>query len=63
MVNCITSETLAALKTALKELVVRDLQCTQVIVNREEMLGHYHYLRAGNPVFIISFTGSESYIV
>jgi len=63
VVNCITSETLAALKTALKELVVRDLQCTQVIVNREEMLGHYHYLRAGNPVFIISFTGSESYIV
>ena len=63
VVNCITSETLAALKTALKELVVRDLQCTQVIVNREEMLGHYHYLRAGNPVFIISFTGSTSYIV
>ena len=63
VVNCITSETLAALKTALKELVVRDFQCTQVIVNREEMLGHYHYLRAGNPVFIISFTGSESYTI
>ena len=63
VVNCITSETLAALQTALKELMVRDLQCTQVIVNREEMLGHYHYLRAGNPVFIISFTGSRSYTV
>ncbi len=55
VVNCITSETLAALQTALKNLPVRSLQCTQVIVNREEMLGRYHYLRAGNPVFIISF--------
>lgn len=63
VVNCITSETLAALQTALKELMVRDLQCTQVLVNREEMLGHYHYLRAGNPVFIISFTGSRSYTI
>ena len=63
VVNCITSETLAALQTALKELMVRDLQCTQVLVNREEMLGHYHYLCAGNPVFIISFTGSRSYTI
>ena len=57
VVNAITAETLAALHTALEEMKVRDLQCTQVIVNREEMLGRYHYLRAGNPVFIISFTG------
>ena len=56
--NCITSETLSALKAALAELPVRDLVCTQVLVNREEMLGRYHYLRAANPVFIISFTGS-----
>jgi hypothetical protein len=27
------------------------------MVNREEILGTYHYLRAGNPVFIISFQG------
>ena len=60
VVNCITAETLAALHTALEEMKVRDLQCTQVIVNREEKLGHYHYLRAGNPVFIISFSGTES---
>ena len=60
VVNCITAETLAALHTALEEMKVRDLQCTQVIVNREEMLGRYHYLRAGNPVFIISFSGTES---
>ena len=58
VVNCITAETLAALHTELGQMKVRDLQCTQVIVNREEMLGRYHYLRAGNPVFIISFTGT-----
>ena len=57
VVNCITSETLAALHDALDRLPIRDLQCTQVMVNREEILGTYHYLRAGNPVFIISFRG------
>jgi precorrin-6Y C5,15-methyltransferase (decarboxylating) len=57
VVNCITSETLAALHDALDRLPIRDLQCTQVMVNREEVLGTYHYLRAGNPVFIISFQG------
>ena len=46
------------LQTALKNPAVCELKCTQVIVNREEMLGRYHYLRAGNPVFIISFTGA-----
>jgi precorrin-6Y C5,15-methyltransferase (decarboxylating) len=57
VVNCITAETLAALHAALEEMKVRDLQCTQVIVNREEKLGRYHCLRAANPVFIISFAG------
>ena len=57
VVNCITSETLAELQTALKDLPVQGFQCTQVMVNREQMLGQYHYLKAGNPVFIISFTG------
>ena len=59
VINCITSETLAALHTALDRLPVRDLQCTQVMVNREETLGSYHYLRAGNPVFIISFRSEK----
>ena len=58
VVNCITSETLSELQAALKNPAVCELKCTQVIVNREEMLGRYHYLRAGNPVFIISFTGA-----
>ena len=57
VVNCITSETLAELQTALKDLPVQGFQCTQVMVNREQMLGQYHYLKAGNPVFIIAFTG------
>ena len=60
VVNCITSETLAALKDALRRLPVRDVQCVQISVNREEKLGKYHYLRAGNPVFIISFSGDAS---
>ena len=59
VVNCITSETLFALHTALKRLPVRDFQCVQVSVNREEKLGNYHFLRAGNPVFIISFAGQK----
>ncbi|MBQ7534361.1 MAG: precorrin-6A reductase [Stomatobaculum sp.] len=59
VVNCITWETLSALQTALKRLPVRDVQCVQVCVNREEKLGNYHFLRAGNPVFVISFTGHE----
>ena len=59
VVNCITSETLLALHTALKRIPVRDLQCVQVSVNREEKLGNYHFLRAGNPVFIISFAGQK----
>lgn len=58
VVNCITAETLAALMTALSELPVRDVQCIQVSVQRGEKLGRYHYLRALNPVFIISFTGN-----
>ena len=63
VVNCITSETLAALHQALERIPVRNLQCAQVSVNREEMLGRYHYLRAGNPVFIISFEGhAEQFI-
>ena len=51
------SETLSALHDALDTLTIRDLQCVQVMVNREEILGSYHYLRAGNPVFIIYFQG------
>ena len=58
VVNCITAETLAALMTALPELPARDVQCIQVSVQRGEKLGRYHYLRALNPVFIISFTGN-----
>jgi precorrin-6Y C5,15-methyltransferase (decarboxylating) len=61
VVNCITSETLAALQTALKRLPVQDVECIQVSVHREEMLGSYHYLRGMNPVFIISFEGSGTW--
>ena len=61
VVNCITSETLAALQEAMNRLQIRDVQRIQVSVNREEMLGRYHYLRASNPVFIISFTEGAPY--
>ena len=61
VVNCITSETLAALQTALKRLPVQDVECIQVSVHREETLGNYHYLRGMNPVFIISFEGSGTW--
>ena len=61
VVNCITSETLAALQTALKRLPVQDVECIQVSVHREETLGSYHYLRGMNPVFIISFEGSGTW--
>ena len=58
VVNCITAETLAALQAALPDLPVRDVQCVQVSVQRGEMLGRYHYLRALNPVFILSMRGA-----
>ena len=58
VVNCITAETLSALWSALKTLPVCDVQCVQVSVNREERLGSYHFLRGGNPVFVISFSGA-----
>ena len=61
VVNCITSETLAALQTALNRLPVQDVECIQVSVHREETLGSYHYLRGMNPVFIISFEGSGTW--
>ena len=60
VVNCITFETLAALRSALERLPVRDMQCAQVSVYREEMLGRYHRLRPQNPVFIVSFQGREA---
>ncbi|MDO5133777.1 MAG: precorrin-6Y C5,15-methyltransferase (decarboxylating) subunit CbiT, partial [Eubacteriales bacterium] len=56
--NCITAETLAALQEALNRLPVCGVQTVQVSVQRMEELGRYHYLKAQNPVFIISFAGN-----
>ena len=57
VINCITAETLEALQLVLPVLPITDVQCTQVSVQRGEKLGRYHYLKALNPVFIISFRG------
>ena len=55
--DCITAETLMALQEAIKRLPVCNVQAVQVSVQRMEELGRYHYLKAQNPVFIISFSG------
>lgn len=65
VVNCITAETLTALQAAVmpggrdedlkQQIPVTGLQAVQVGVQRAEKLGNYHYLKAQNPVFIISF--------
>ena len=55
--DCITAETLMALQEAIRRLPVCNVQAVQVSVQRMEELGRYHYLKAQNPVFIISFSG------
>ena len=59
VVNCITMETLAQIRTALETLPVCDIEWTQVSAARGDTLGRYHYLRAQNPVFVISFAGKK----
>lgn len=59
VVNCITMETLMEIRAALEKLPVCDVEWTQVSAARGDTLGRYHYLRAQNPVFVISFTGRK----
>lgn len=56
--DCITIETLAQVRAAIEKLPVIDVEWTQISVSCGDTLGSYHYLRARNPVFVISFTGN-----
>lgn len=56
--NCITIETLVQIRAAIEKLPVIDVEWTQISASCGDTLGSYHYLRARNPVFVISFTGN-----
>lgn len=55
--NCITIETLLQIREAIGKLPVIDVEWTQISASCGDTLGRYHYLRARNPVFVISFRG------
>ena len=42
-----------------RELPITDLSVSQVMAAREKQLGSYVMMMGMNPVYIISFTGSE----
>ena len=59
VVNAIALETVAETMTLVRELPVTDLSVSQVMAARGKRLGSYEMMMGMNPVYIISFTGSE----
>ena len=59
VVNAIALETVAETMTLVRELPVTDLSVSQVMAARGKQLGSYEMMMGMNPVYIISFTGSE----
>lgn len=56
VINCITLETLQEAFATARALGAEP-ECVQVSATRLEPAGRYHMFRAGNPVFILSFSG------
>ena len=54
--TAVSLETLSELQTALKQFPVKDDEIIQLGVSRAEKVGSHSLLKAGNPVFICSFT-------
>lgn len=59
VVNAIALETVAETMTLVRELPVTDLSVSQVMAARGKQLGSYEMMMGMNPVYIISFSGSE----
>lgn len=60
VVTAVTLETLSEAVGLLKEYNISDAEVVQVAVSRAEPLGHYHMMRAQNPVYIISGGGKDA---
>ena len=60
VINAIALETVAETMMLVKELPITDLSVSQVMAARGKQLGSYEMMMGMNPVYIISFTGSEA---
>ena len=54
----VTLESLAAFHALITTLSVRDVEIKLVSITKSEQAGQFHLLKAQNPVYIASFTGS-----
>ncbi len=61
VVTAVSLETLAEIQSALKKFSVTDDEIIQLSVSRAEKAGSHSLLKAGNPVFICSFTFSDTF--
>jgi precorrin-6Y C5,15-methyltransferase (decarboxylating) len=58
VVTAITLETIAETAALIRRPGIRDTEITQVAVSRSQEAGSYHLMKAENPVYIVSFSGS-----
>ena len=56
VINAVSLETIAEIRTVLKDFGVSDLSIEQVSVSRAKVLGSHHLMNAENPVMIAAFT-------
>ncbi|MCR5316762.1 MAG: precorrin-6A reductase [Treponema sp.] len=58
VLSAVTLETFCMIKEAVSLLSVDDLDFTQVSISHSEKLGKYNFVKAENPVWVVSFSGS-----
>ncbi|MBP5436912.1 MAG: precorrin-6A reductase [Treponema sp.] len=58
VLSAVTLETFCMIKEAVSLLPVDDLDFTQVSISHSEKLGNYNFVKAENPVWVVSFSGS-----
>lgn len=58
VVSSVTLETFCLLQQTLSSLPVDDVDFTQVSVSRSEKVGKYNFVKAENPVWVVSFSGA-----
>ena len=56
VINAVSLETIAEIRTVLKDFRVSDLSIEQISVSRAKALGSHHLMNAENPVMIAAFT-------
>ena len=60
VLTCVTLETLCMTKQLLDLFSINDIEFTQISISHSEKLGKYNFVKAENPVWVISFTGKEN---